>query len=716
MEEVKNDNREMTPSDEPIKTEHDDVLGWKPYAQLVAKALFNPSSNDSMVYAIDGPWGSGKSSLLNLIGEQLAKLNKDKKADEKYTVIVNYRPWNVALDQNAIIKEFFDVFVRTSKLGKTKIKTAAAKALLYTYAVADAGKNFCETFPNPATPFFKALQGLIKPFTGFAEAALQEEGDLSERKAKLEKELSKQTALRFLVVVDDLDRLNRNEIRLVVQLIKAVGNLPNVSYLLAIDWNIVAKALDGEQTGESGTGESYLSKIVQNRIPVPPVDVFRLTELVEKAGNKIFERYNEKCDWSFQPLRHYVRMISSLREAKKYIRSLDFYVSAFGDSINPSDLATIVAIKMLDPMFYELIVKYHDGLLGLPHTNDGKKQFIKELLATRIGQSSEAFLLWFFDDLFPNFFGKIRVKDRAVTNNHLSNPDVLDRFQQLTIYPNHRSFVNSAKAASLDADDFANWCLQAEEMSVKIAFYTKVSICVKNSQYREIADLVLGMFHSGVSQSMIDACIESLDPFFKFTPSDLEFFASELLAKDGSFECLRIVYQFLTLRKNRRDMYDREIMKMALNGFIEGLMKTPMDLFKLPSDCILWAIDIFDSVKKYIAEIKDEELIHRLLLALEMKDTGSNHGKEKRKTRSYGISKIAVEKFGVIKPFIGKWITNAKHLGDLTVLIPIAMRISDIVPDKTLDGIDFYNEETILAYTMSNFPDKVEDLKEAFNR
>ena len=127
MEEVKNEKRNMTPSDEPIKTERDDVLGWKPYAQLVAKALFNPSSNDSMVYAIDGPWGSGKSSLLNLIGEQLAKLNKDKKENEKYTVIVNYRPWNVALDQNAIIKEFFDVFVRTSELGKTKIKTAAAR-------------------------------------------------------------------------------------------------------------------------------------------------------------------------------------------------------------------------------------------------------------------------------------------------------------------------------------------------------------------------------------------------------------------------------------------------------------------------------------------------------------------------------------------------------------------------------------------------------------
>lgn len=716
MEEAKNDNREMTPSDEPIKTEHDDVLGWEPYAKLVAKALFNPSSNDSMVYAIDGPWGSGKSSLLNLIGEQLAKLNREKKADEKYTVIVNYRPWNVALDQNAIIKEFFDVFVRTSKLGNRSFKVAAAKALLIANASLDSAVSLCKIFHRPEGILLKSLRGLVKPFVGFAKAALNDDKELSKAKEKLEKKLRKQKALRFLVIIDDLDRLNRDEIRLVVQLIKAVGNLPNVSYLLAIDWKIVAKALDGEQTGESGTGESYLSKIIQDRIPVPPVNKFRLRDLVKVSLDNIFERYNEKCDWTFQPLLRYVLMISNLREAKKYIRSIDFYAGAFGDSVDASDLAAIVAIKMLDPDLYRLIIKYRSSLLGQNFHDESNKEFNKEALATRLGKESQTYCLAVCSDLFPNMFRSIDKNDEVVTNNHLRNPEVFDRFAQMMLSDGDDPIARIVNAASLDGDAFARWCLESDNDSVVKAFHAKTLGLFNKGLVGKITSSLVRMANCGVNQSLINDCIKRMSSFFYLDERDYFSFTDGLLEIRNPAQGMEIAYRVLSLQGTDSLISDKDQLNDLFKELIDRLMKVPEDLFNLSAECFTWAIASFKQIEDYCRGLQDEKSVHRLLLSEERKETHSNLAATALKAKHYGISKMAIRKLEIAKPFIKKWITTESQPTDLTVLIPIAMKIAGVDPDTTLDGIDFYSGERVLIYAILNFPGKVEDLEKVLNQ
>jgi predicted KAP-like P-loop ATPase len=50
----------------------------------------------------------------------------------------------------------------------------------------------------------------------------------------------------FLVIIDEIDRLDRSEIRSTMQTVKTVGKLPNVVYLLAYDRKIVWAALDDD--------------------------------------------------------------------------------------------------------------------------------------------------------------------------------------------------------------------------------------------------------------------------------------------------------------------------------------------------------------------------------------------------------------------------------------------------------------------------------------
>ena len=57
----------MLTNDTPITTSEDDHFGIDPFAQALAKAISTMHSPEGVVIGVNGPWGSGKSSVLNLI-------------------------------------------------------------------------------------------------------------------------------------------------------------------------------------------------------------------------------------------------------------------------------------------------------------------------------------------------------------------------------------------------------------------------------------------------------------------------------------------------------------------------------------------------------------------------------------------------------------------------------------------------------------------------
>lgn len=109
-------------SDNPIKTEHEDLLRRVPLAKKIASLISQYTEHESFVIGIDGPWGSGKTSFVNLINEQL-------QTDETI-LLIEFNPWNFS-DQNELIKEFFSgLLVHLNKYVKNK-KAATNKVLEY---------------------------------------------------------------------------------------------------------------------------------------------------------------------------------------------------------------------------------------------------------------------------------------------------------------------------------------------------------------------------------------------------------------------------------------------------------------------------------------------------------------------------------------------------------------------------------------------------------
>jgi len=75
-------------SDSPIVSPAQDVFGIDPFARTLAGSIAKVDAKDGVVFAINGAWGSGKSSAVNLVVHHLGDEFRDKEI-----VIVTFNPW-----------------------------------------------------------------------------------------------------------------------------------------------------------------------------------------------------------------------------------------------------------------------------------------------------------------------------------------------------------------------------------------------------------------------------------------------------------------------------------------------------------------------------------------------------------------------------------------------------------------------------------------------
>ena len=105
-----------------------------------------------------------------------------------------------------------------------------------------------------------------------AEEALSKKESLTVLRGRLITEL-REVSAPIVVLIDELDRIEDEEIRTIAQLVRSVLDFPAISYVLAFDPERVMQALGSGVTEEDrlDRGRSYLEKIVQLQIPIPVI-------------------------------------------------------------------------------------------------------------------------------------------------------------------------------------------------------------------------------------------------------------------------------------------------------------------------------------------------------------------------------------------------------------------------------------------------------------
>ena len=78
--------------DKPIDSPEEDKFGFKALAKAIADSISKMKSPEGTVIAINGPWGSGKSSLINLVRHHLEQIEKERSLkDCRFQMLVV--PW-----------------------------------------------------------------------------------------------------------------------------------------------------------------------------------------------------------------------------------------------------------------------------------------------------------------------------------------------------------------------------------------------------------------------------------------------------------------------------------------------------------------------------------------------------------------------------------------------------------------------------------------------
>lgn len=344
-------------SDKPILSNVDDKLNRNGFAKLLAQALINLNSTDTFSVGLYGKWGSGKTSLVNMMLNEIEEQQKSI-CEENRFIVVHFEPWNFS-DANQLLSQFFIRLANEFRSKGDKNLSKIGKAI--------------ETYSD-AFEIAKVI-----PIVGSALALLGKKGaavlgkkmkkgsdekDILRQKEYVINLLKKQTR-RILVVIDDIDRLNNEQIRQVFQLITSVAKFPNTVYLLVFDKEIVIKALKKVQEGD---GEDYLEKIIQMPIQIPDIQKETLRQVFFNQLNVILSEYK---DISFQQT-HWQRLfepcvdpfIKNIRDINRLCNSVQFKLTTISSEVDFADMVAISALEISLPQVYEWVKNNKSILTG----------------------------------------------------------------------------------------------------------------------------------------------------------------------------------------------------------------------------------------------------------------------------------------------------------------------------------------------------------------
>lgn len=376
--------------DKPIVVCSEDLLDRQCFSQEFGKALYEYNGADGLVVGLYGKWGSGKTSVLNMAKEEIKRLIKEKEKKvisnsfkeflsklfqfmhkHNKTEIIEFSPWNYS-DKNNLISLFFQSLKyklcrkNSSRIGKN-IKKALSR-----YIDAIDALAIVPTIGPALAPVLKTI------------AKVLQSPDLNKAKSELS-DLLKVYPGKIIVFIDDIDRLTAPQIRDIFQLVKQVGDLPKIIYVLAMDREIVCNALSKFHNID---GNEYLEKIVQVAFEIPELNKSKLCAIFhEKLSNVvdalpdhviIDENYLGKVfEDCVSPY------ITNLRGVIRLINTFQFRYGVLYRYVSFEDMLCITTLEVFDPQLYKWIcnnkgaIYAHDIDLSLL-TNAKKEHYFKQ--------------------------------------------------------------------------------------------------------------------------------------------------------------------------------------------------------------------------------------------------------------------------------------------------------------------------------------------------
>jgi len=435
-------------TDEPVTTWEDDLLDRGPLVDLLTRkviALRKP------VVVLNGRFGSGKSSVLNLLRLQL----------QGQAVAVSFSAWLPGSEST--LTEFLVSDI-----------VAECRKLFVVPGLAKSARRFANAL-SKSVPYLSGLTELLPSVT--------QRDALRQLRASL-----LGVPLRVVVLVDEVDRMQRAEILELLKLLRGVGGVQNLSFVCACDREQVINAIRPAEDTHGDQTREYLEKFFLDVVTLsePTADTLqalgagRMLRTLESC--KVLRTDSEKQAFQTALARLWPRCFGpyccNLRRVGIIANDFQGAATLLGRDADPIDAALITLLHRINPGVHRLVASQQflltgrfKGLKQYRYLNDSEKSQREKQLVTQIGElcaSDEEKdliqrILTELFPLFPKFLGRVppaQSQDELGNSLKITNPWMFDAYFRLEITKEVfrgselEQFLESLARAN-DADDVA---------------------------------------------------------------------------------------------------------------------------------------------------------------------------------------------------------------------------------------------------------------------
>jgi hypothetical protein len=191
---------------------------------------------------------------------------------------------------------------------------------------------------------------------------LDEEVGLEEQKEEVNQVLRELTK-PLIIFIDDVDRLDKDEIKLLFKIVKQTADFDNIRYILSLDEEMVSKSLAASYGGGAELdGKKFIEKIVQLPLRIPELSAekrYKYTMSLFEGWQKqqqIVVNENELLGFTSKLRTMHRYFISTPRDSKRLINAFEFVETSLKGEVNANDLLLIESIRLFAPSYYQLLL------------------------------------------------------------------------------------------------------------------------------------------------------------------------------------------------------------------------------------------------------------------------------------------------------------------------------------------------------------------------
>lgn len=235
--------------DQPITPEDEDLLGRRGEAESLAEKIFKTdTSKGAFTLGLTAPWGAGKTSFMLVMREYL------RKKPSQEVIVMAFNPWMYRKAPN-LTQVFFEELSRT--------------LAPYNSDLASAFIRYVRSLLAQESNAWLQLVGRLLPQESNEKSITEQYDSLSQEICRLGR--------KIFIFIDDVDRLESEEIIELFCLVRNISSFPSMSYVLAYDKVYVISQLKRKDFDEQTV--SYMEKILQEEYPLTKIT----PEQLEKA-------------------------------------------------------------------------------------------------------------------------------------------------------------------------------------------------------------------------------------------------------------------------------------------------------------------------------------------------------------------------------------------------------------------------------------------------